>query len=129
MIIMSEHISPLDQYMKTSKKQRGEFSPTHMSRGDDGKFLKGNTVCFLGWEHLRLLFEHLGGTEADRDEWWRLKALYHSDQPYWGTSVQKFFDPGSPIEFMRQRRQDNGIEPQRDDLLQIELDKVEELEF
>lgn len=85
------------------QKSRGDFLCDAPTRSANGRFLRGNTQCFLGWEGLRRLFECLGGTEADRDEWWRRKALYHSDKPYWGTRVQKFFDPGTPREFMERK--------------------------
>jgi hypothetical protein len=96
-------------------------------RRENGRFSTGNRDCYKGWEALTL--KRFGDNRSLLREWWIQKACYHSDLSagYVGTFAQKFFDPGTPEEFMEK----TGIDPHKvlEQALEFSLDDVPELEF
>jgi hypothetical protein len=72
-------------------------------RDRKGRFQAGNQVCYQGWQ--ALVQKRFQGDEQACKAWWSAWGAYHSDFPYHGTSIQKFFPPPPPEEFLAQRRQ------------------------
>lgn len=83
-----------------------------------GRFIEGNVFCYQGWHEL--VQKRFGGNEAATREWWGKMGAYNSDAVYRADGLGHMPYPGSPEEFMEQRRQ----------LLEtISLDGVEPLAF
>jgi hypothetical protein len=76
---------------------------TQAERDQRGRFQPGNQVCYQGWR--ALVQKRFEGDEQACKAWWSAWGAYHSDFPYHGTVIQKFFPPPPPEEFLAQRRQ------------------------
>jgi len=72
-------------------------------RDSRGRFIAGNIYCYQGWHGL--VQKRFGGNEAATREWWGKMGAYNSDAVYRIDGLGHMPYPGSPEEFMEQRRQ------------------------